>query len=192
MGSTYSGLRSSRSCVTSGMNMASSIRTSSAKSSNVLRMPTQNASRSWPWTRSSLHRSAPSVSTTNVEQRLEVSERGQRFMTMLRPMDPGPLHLKLAYFAQRRLRPSFPDAPRDDEDLTLRALEASFLEDERGAVAGAAAQAPQDPQAFVAWFEGLRERGPGQGDRLFPWLAEQATLPQMRWFLAQEVAGEAG
>ena len=107
-------------------------------------------------------------------------------------MDSGPLHLKLAYFAQRRLRPAFPDAPRDDQDLPLRALEEAFLEDERGAVAGAAAQAPQDPQAFVAWFEGLRERGPGQGDRLFPWLAEQATLPQMRWFLAQEVAGEAG
>jgi hypothetical protein len=107
-------------------------------------------------------------------------------------MDPGPLHLKLAYFAQRRLRPSFPDAPRDDEDLPLLALEASFLEDERAAVAERAAEAPQDPQAFVAWFEGLRERGPGQGDSLFPWLSEQATLPQMRWFLAQEVAGEAG
>jgi hypothetical protein len=107
-------------------------------------------------------------------------------------MDPGPLHLKLVYFAQRRLRPSFPDAPRDDEDLPLLALEASFLEDERTAVAERAAEAPQDPQAFVAWFEGLRERGPGQGDKLFPWLSEQATLPQMRWFLAQEVAGEAG
>lgn len=107
-------------------------------------------------------------------------------------MDPGPLHLKLAYFAQRRLRPSFPDAPRDDEDLPLRALEASFLEDERAAVAERASEAPQDPQAFVAWFEGLRERGPGQGDKLFPWLAEHATFPQMRWFLAQEVAGEAG
>jgi hypothetical protein len=107
-------------------------------------------------------------------------------------MDPGPLHLKLAYFSQRRLRPSFPDAPRDDDDLQLRALEAAFLEDERAFVAGEAAQAPQDPRAFVAWFEGLRERGPGQGDPLFPWLAEHATLPQMRWFLAQEVAGEAG
>ena len=38
----------------------------------------------------------------------------------------------------------------------------------------------------------MRENGPGQGDRLFPWLATEATLTQIRWFLAQEVAGEAG
>ena len=34
--------------------------------------------------------------------------------------------------------------------------------------------------------------GPGQDDPLFPWLAEEATVDQMRWFLSQEVAGEAG
>jgi hypothetical protein len=122
----------------------------------------------------------------------KTGERGARRVAMLPSMDPGPLHLKLAYFSQRRLRPAFPDALRDDEDLPLRALEAAFLEDERLAVADQAAQAPQDPQGFVAWFEGLRERGPGQGDPLFPWLAERATLSQMRWFLEQEVAGEAG
>jgi len=27
------------------------------------------------------------------------------------------------------------------------------------------------PDAFVAWFEGLRDWAPGQGDPLFPWLA---------------------
>jgi hypothetical protein len=32
----------------------------------------------------------------------------------------------------------------------------------------------------------------GQGDALFPWLATSATVEQMRWFLLQEVAGEAG
>jgi hypothetical protein len=107
-------------------------------------------------------------------------------------MDPGSLHLKLALFAQRRLRPSFPDVPRHDDDPQLQALEAAFLEDERAAVADEAAKAPAEPRAFVAWFEGLREQGPGQGDPLFPWLAAHATLPQLRWFLAQEVAGEAG
>jgi hypothetical protein len=44
----------------------------------------------------------------------------------------------------------------------------------------------------VAWFEALKENGPGQGDALFPWLAEQATLEEMRWFVEQEAAGEAG
>jgi hypothetical protein len=38
----------------------------------------------------------------------------------------------------------------------------------------------------------LKQAGPGQGDPLFPWLAERATHEEMRWFLAQEVAGEAG
>ena len=107
-------------------------------------------------------------------------------------MDSGSLHLKLAWFAQRRLRPSFPDAPRNDEDPQLLALEAAFLEDERAAVADAAARAPSDPKGFVSWFESLREQGPGQGDPLFPWLAKHASLAQMRWFLTQEVAGEAG
>jgi heme oxygenase-like protein len=107
-------------------------------------------------------------------------------------MEPALLHLKLAYFAQRRLRPGFPDAPRDDEALPLEALEDAFLDDERAAVAAEAAQAPQEPSQFVAWFDGLRESGPGQGDPLFPFLESSASLAQMRWFLEQEVAGEAG
>jgi Iron-containing redox enzyme len=38
----------------------------------------------------------------------------------------------------------------------------------------------------------LRETGPGQGDPLFPWIATQASLEEVRWFVEQEVAGEAG
>jgi hypothetical protein len=107
-------------------------------------------------------------------------------------MDPALLHLRLAYFAQRRLRPAFPDAPHDDEEPQLRALEAAFLEEEREKVSEEAARAPRDAQGFVEWFEALRERGPGQGDPLFPWLESRATFEEMRWFLTQEVAGEAG
>ena len=55
-----------------------------------------------------------------------------------------------------------------------------------------AASAPRDPDNFVRWFEALKEEGPGQGDPLFPWLAEEASLDDMRWFLTQEAAGEAG
>ena len=108
-----------------------------------------------------------------------------------RMMNPEDLHLKLAIDAQRRLRPALPDsAPAGDP--ALRALEAAFVEEERAAAAGAAAGAPQEPAAFVGWFEELREKGPGQGDPLFPWLARSASMAQMRWFLRQEVAGEAG
>ena len=108
-------------------------------------------------------------------------------------MDPTELHLSLAQFAQRRLRPAFPDTPvHQPDDPRLRALEAAFLEDEREAVADLAAAAPEEPEAFVQWFESLRESGPGQGDPLFPWLMTRASFAQMRWFLQQEVAGEAG
>ena len=62
----------------------------------------------------------------------------------------------------------------------------------RASVAARAAQAPRDPDGFVAWFEELEHTGPGQNDPLFPWLAETATMDEMRWFLTQEVAGEAG
>lgn len=107
-------------------------------------------------------------------------------------MDPAFFHLRLAYFAQRRLRPAFPDSPADEDELELRGLEAAFVEQERRHVSEEAACAPTEPRAFVEWFTALRERGPGQGDALFPWLESRATLEEMRWFLTQEVAGEAG
>ncbi len=42
------------------------------------------------------------------------------------------------------------------------------------------------------WYSSLLTDGPGQGDPLFDWLAESATMEQMKWFLHQEAAGEAG
>ena len=106
-------------------------------------------------------------------------------------MNPHELHVALARFGRDRLEPRLPDRPPPDAG-GLPQLESAFVEQERAAVAARAAQAPRDPDPFVRWFEELRETGPGQGDRLFPWLAESATLAQMKWFLAQEVAGEAG
>ena len=78
------------------------------------------------------------------------------------------------------------------EDFELRLIETELVEAQRRAVKAHAAQAPTDPDDFVRWFEVLVDRGPGQGDPLFGWLAHDATLQQMRWFLAQETAGEAG
>ncbi|HEX8669340.1 MAG TPA: iron-containing redox enzyme family protein [Allosphingosinicella sp.] len=101
----------------------------------------------------------------------------------------------LAHWNRRRLAPGFPEADWQktlDEDLTMQRLQGAFIETLRADVAARAARAPADPDGFVAWFEALNEDGPGQGDPLFPWLAQEAGLEAFRWFLAQEAAGEAG
>jgi hypothetical protein len=49
-----------------------------------------------------------------------------------------------------------------------------------------------DADRFAAWFESLVDTGPGQRHPLFQFLADEATMPEMRWFLTQEAAGEAG
>jgi hypothetical protein len=71
-------------------------------------------------------------------------------------------------------------------------LERQFLDALRHDVHEEAAAAPADPRQFVAWFEGLEKTGPGQHDPLFDWLANYASMNQMRWYLTQEAAGEAG
>lgn len=101
----------------------------------------------------------------------------------------------LARWNRERLSPALPstDWPQAlQREFTMRRLEGAFLEELRAEVADEAARVPTDPQGFVAWFEGLEATGPGQGDRLFPWLAEQAGREDIRWFLQQEAAGEAG
>jgi hypothetical protein len=117
--------------------------------------------------------------------------------------DPAPLEgrvfdemqLELVRFNARRLAPQLPGADWSgelDEDSALLRLEGAFVEAALNEIAPLVRDVPRDGARFVAWFEGLRETGPGQGDPLFPWIATRASLSQMRWFLAQEVAGEAG
>ncbi|WP_419816621.1 iron-containing redox enzyme family protein [Glacieibacterium sp.] len=102
---------------------------------------------------------------------------------------------RLSRFNRERLATAIPEGDWEavlDDETAMRKLEGRWIDAERGVVAGRAALAPTDPQAFIGWFEDLLASGPGQGDPLFPWLAEHATLDEMRWFLQQEVAGEAG
>jgi hypothetical protein len=102
---------------------------------------------------------------------------------------------QLARWNRARLVPQFPDGDWQEDlsdELVFRRLEGGFVEELRAQVSEDAAEAPAEADHFVAWFEHLERAGPGQHDPLFDWLAEEATMDEMRWFLTQEAAGEAG
>lgn len=108
--------------------------------------------------------------------------------------DPERFHPRLARAHRDRLAPKIGGDVWSElaREHTSRIAEAGFVEAERSLIAERARTAPRDAEAFVRWFEDLRETGPGQGDVLFPWLANEAPREAMCWFLRQEVAGEAG
>ena len=102
---------------------------------------------------------------------------------------------QLTRFNRERLATAVPTADWEatlDHETAMRKLEGRWIDAERAAIADRAAAAPTDAEGFIAWFEDLSPNGPGQGDALFPWLAEYASLDELRWFLEQEIAGEAG
>lgn len=104
-------------------------------------------------------------------------------------------HRRLAGFNALRFSPGAPQPGWEAEvraQAKLAIEEGRWIEAQRAGVAARAAEAPRDADGFVAWFERLEQEGPGQNDPLFPWLAAHATMDEMRWFLEQEVAGEAG
>ncbi|MDB4942039.1 MAG: hypothetical protein JWP97_1573 [Labilithrix sp.] len=135
-------------------------------------------------------------STSSVER----AERAERTRSVPRTRDGSReeltrFHRALAAWNGRRLTP-VTDAPDWEselqEEMAWRLREGELIEQERAIIADRAAEAPRDADAFVAWFEALKENGPGQGDPLFPFLANEATYEQVHWFVTQEVAGEAG
>jgi hypothetical protein len=102
---------------------------------------------------------------------------------------------ELTKYNAQRFHPALPeDMPDDQIDQASRiaAAEIAFIESLRETIEPLTRSIPADLEGFVSWFEKLKHTGPGQGDPLFPWLADKASLEQMRWFLLQEVAGEAG
>lgn len=105
------------------------------------------------------------------------------------------LQYQLSAFNRRRLRPGTGKASWREElayEHKMRLLEGEFVESERRSIRHLLGAVPRDPGEFVAWFTGLRDTGPGQGDELFPWLAASSSPEQFVWFLSQEIAGEAG
>lgn len=105
------------------------------------------------------------------------------------------LHRRLATFNLQRMALGHP-SPKWEEDLANdyenRKLEGQYLEQLRLSVKPLVEDAPGDSDHFVEWFQTLAAVGPGQDHPFFDWLATEADLTQMRWFLTQEAAGEAG
>jgi hypothetical protein len=102
---------------------------------------------------------------------------------------------ELTKFNRLRLEPGLPNPTWRDavhQDSRVRQAEGEFVETIRAQIAPLVRDIPGEVEDFIAWFERLRETGPGQGDPLFPWLATKASQDQMKWFIEQEVAGEAG
>jgi hypothetical protein len=103
------------------------------------------------------------------------------------------LHRELQHFGESRLRPRLEaEETTADAEAERGRRERAFLAACATTEAARARTAPTSAGEFVAWFEGLRDTGPGQHDPLFPWLEHAATLDELRWFVRQEVAGEAG
>lgn len=109
--------------------------------------------------------------------------------------DPFRFHSSLAKFNLNRIAVAVPSSSWEEklqEEMKFRITEGRFLEEFRASVQPLARGYKGDADHFVSWFESLAEWGPGQNHPLFPWLAEHANMEQMRWFLTQEAAGEAG
>ncbi|MBA2674198.1 MAG: iron-containing redox enzyme family protein [Ramlibacter sp.] len=109
--------------------------------------------------------------------------------------DPDRFHRSLAQFNAARLMPATPSGDWRQAlrlECAMRESEGDFIESLRGRVG---AWVPREFLAvddFMAWFEALAIEGPGQGHPFFDWLADDASPAQLRWFLTQEAAGEAG
>jgi pyrroloquinoline quinone (PQQ) biosynthesis protein C len=102
---------------------------------------------------------------------------------------------ELARWNRDRLSPRLPDSNWKaalGREADMLHLQGAFLQTLCQQVSQEAGSVPSDPMGFVSWFQQLEEVGPGQHDPLFPWLENDASLAQMRWYLQQEAAGEAG
>ena len=93
-----------------------------------------------------------------------------------------------------RGEPGLPHAARAriSADATGGEAEAEFVEALRRAITPLAADIPCDVDGFIAWFEQLKETGPGPGRPTVSLARRDGHAEQMKWFLLQEVAGEAG
>lgn len=109
--------------------------------------------------------------------------------------DHHQFHSNLARFNRVRTAvatPSLDWETAEQAAYEMKIAEGRFLEGLRLSIQDMTKDIPRDAAQFVVWFESLMQWGPGQFHPLFNWLANRATAEQMKWFLTQEAAGEAG
>lgn len=104
------------------------------------------------------------------------------------------LHRALRELDHRRATPTTDTDWRSllAAEYELRVQELELVDRECAQMEPLLTEVPTEPAAFIAWFEALERTGPGQHDPLFDWLAHEAPRDAMRWFVQQELAGEAG
>ncbi len=112
-----------------------------------------------------------------------------------RKADPDAFHRQIARFNVFRLAVGTPShlwLQTLEDEFELRVAEGHYLEALRVELACQLPGSHHNADTFVEWFAALAHTGPGQQHGLFDWLAHSANLQEMRWFLTQEAAGEAG
>lgn len=110
-------------------------------------------------------------------------------------LDPQTFHMTLARFNRSRTSIGVPASDWEHLEqaaFEMKLLEGRFLEELRSSIRHLTRGVSQDANSFVSWFESLINWGPGQFHPLFEWLATKATPEDLKWFLTQEAAGEAG
>ena len=133
----------------------------------------------------------------STQKKMDVDKNAHRDSPKVQLINKHQFHKELMHHGHSRMVPKTPQQDSDWEatlqhNLVMAEREIRFFEQERQKIIHLANEAPADTTGFLAWFESLRDTGPGQNDPLFPWLADHVSESQMRWFIQQEVAGEAG
>src|SRR3954453_19329047 len=107
---------------------------------------------------------------------------GTSAATKLQGADFARFQRELTKFNSHRFQPVLSSAAWRQElvdEACVARAEGEFIEVTRREIAPLVANVPRDVDAFVAWFEELRENGPGQGDPLFPSLPPTSPPSQL-------------
>ncbi|MES2664210.1 MAG: iron-containing redox enzyme family protein [Pseudomonadota bacterium] len=110
-------------------------------------------------------------------------------------LNPHEFHANLAKYNKSRMSVGIPLSNWEEVEnanLKFRILEGRYIEGLRSAIQPWINGHEGSADHFSEWFASMLDWAPGQHHPLFNWLAEEANLEEMKWFLTQEAAGEAG